>query len=314
MHEIRGEGGMTGANGKEGQGNWNDLRYVLAVAETGSVTAAARRMGVNHATVLRRVNAFEAALGTLIFRREAAGYAVLPEQLHVIERAREAAQAFDAVARAARGGEGGEGVVPLRVTSTDSFCQGVLPEILAELSREGMAIDLFAANHHVDLGRLAADLTVRPAMRLPDDLFGVQAGTLGFAAYAAPGGADCWLGLRGALARAVPAAWLEEQTGGAPVRGGADSFLVLARMAAAGMGSAILPCIVGDAAPELRRLPHDLSQVSVPIWVASHADLAEAPRLETVKSRLVRALKSRGAELSGWAAPAAEVQALRTGR
>ena len=57
--------------------NWDDLRYVLAVAETGSLSAAARQMGVNHATVLRHVHAFEAAHGGPVFDRTPQGYAVL---------------------------------------------------------------------------------------------------------------------------------------------------------------------------------------------------------------------------------------------
>ncbi|WP_373356725.1 LysR family transcriptional regulator [Pseudoroseicyclus sp. CXY001] len=280
--------------------NWDDLRFVLAVAETGAVSAAAKALGVNHATVLRRIGAFEAAHGTMIFRREAAGYAVLPGQLPVIERARDVARAIEAVARAARGGAEAE-ERPIRLTSTDSLCQYVLPELLAEVAAEGAAVELYAANHHVDLGRLAADLTVRPARALPPDLSGSIAARMGFAAYAAEGGAESWLGLRGPLARAVPADWLEREAGASgAARGGADSFLVLARMAAAGMGRAVLPCIVGDAAPELRRLPIDLSHVSVPIWVASHVGLADAPRLATIRTRLARALRQRAAALSGW--------------
>ncbi|MCB2152823.1 MAG: LysR family transcriptional regulator, partial [Rhodobacteraceae bacterium] len=56
--------------------NWDDLRFVLAVAEEGSVSGAARRLGVNHATVLRRIAAFEEATGVEIFDKTARGYAV----------------------------------------------------------------------------------------------------------------------------------------------------------------------------------------------------------------------------------------------
>ncbi len=59
--------------------NWDDLRYVLAVAETGSVSGAARRLGVNHATVLRHVAAYEARHGIELFDKSARGYAVSPK-------------------------------------------------------------------------------------------------------------------------------------------------------------------------------------------------------------------------------------------
>src|SRR5712672_209112 len=54
--------------------NLNDLRFVAAVAETGSLSGAARRLGVNHATAFRRINAFEAVLGTKLFERSAGHY------------------------------------------------------------------------------------------------------------------------------------------------------------------------------------------------------------------------------------------------
>ena len=53
--------------------NWDDLKFVLSVAETGSVSGAARRLGVNHATVLRRISAFEDAHGAEVFERSQQG-------------------------------------------------------------------------------------------------------------------------------------------------------------------------------------------------------------------------------------------------
>ena len=55
---------------------WDDLGYVLAVAEHGGLAAAARALGVNHTTVLRRVNAFEEAQGLRLFERLPTGYAL----------------------------------------------------------------------------------------------------------------------------------------------------------------------------------------------------------------------------------------------
>ena len=52
---------------------WDDLQYVLAVAEHGSLSAAARALGVNHATVLRRITAFEEDIGLALFDRPPGG-------------------------------------------------------------------------------------------------------------------------------------------------------------------------------------------------------------------------------------------------
>ena len=280
--------------------NWDDLRFVLAVAESGSVSAAARVLGVNHATVLRRIAAFEAHHNAVIFNRTQQGYAVPPDKLRIIEAAREAALAMETVARMIRGnGARLSGIV--RITSTDSLSLIVLPAILAQMQAraDGLRIEILANNAHLDLARLNADISVRPAARLPDDLRGERAGEIGFAGYgSATQGAATWLNLRGTLARTVAADWMEQAQGGIDTSGGADSFLVLREMVAAGMGQSILPCYVGDPDARLHRIsaaPH----MTVPIWVASHADLADAPRLRTLRRQLAEALLDLAPILTG---------------
>lgn len=54
--------------------DWNDLRYVLELARHRSLSAAARALKVNHATVARRIAALETALGLVLFERQAKGY------------------------------------------------------------------------------------------------------------------------------------------------------------------------------------------------------------------------------------------------
>jgi DNA-binding transcriptional LysR family regulator len=283
------------------KGSWDDLRFVLAVAEGGSVSAAARVLGVNHATVLRRVAAFEEAQGAPIFDRTPQGYVVLPDRLRVIEAAREASLAMETVARLIRGAEK-QLSGAIRVTSTDTFCHAVLPDVVADLVRgaDGVSIELICSNSHIDLGRLNADIAVRPAETLPEDLRGEKAGVLGFAVYANAGpAAPSWLALRGSLSRAKAAAWMEAEVPAARISGGADSFLVLRELVAAGQGRAILPCCLGDPDPRLTRLLDAMPPMSVPIWVASHADLAAIPRLRSIRARIVASLRDRAGVLSG---------------
>jgi DNA-binding transcriptional LysR family regulator len=291
---------LTHKRSASGEVNWDDVRYVLAVAESGSVSAAARALGVNHATVLRRIAAFEEAQGAPVFDRTAQGYAVPPERLRVIEAAREAAHAIEAVARHMRGQGGGPGAV--RLTSTDSLCLTVLPSVVAELAAGDppLAVELVVANTHLDLSRLAADVAVRPAIALPPDLTGEEAARMGFAVYMRAGGAaPGWLGLRGMLARSIPARWMEDVAEGAPITGGADSFNVLRELAAAGLGRTILPCVLGDGDSRLQRVAGLTPDISVPVWVASHVDLAQTRRMRLVRSRIVQALASHADRLSG---------------
>ena len=69
--------------------DWDDVRFVLAVAREGSLAGAARALGVNHATVLRRVGGFEDRLGVTIFERTARGYRVAPRRARVLAAMRE---------------------------------------------------------------------------------------------------------------------------------------------------------------------------------------------------------------------------------
>lgn len=280
--------------------NWDDMRYVLAVADHGSVSAAARILGVNHATVLRRVAAFEEQYGSTIFNKTQTGYSVAMERQDVITAMREVDEAIVAVRRVIAGTD-----APLRgavrVTSSDTICTELLPDIISNLRNDanGLRVELISTNAHLDLGRLAADILVRPTEMLPDDILGVCVGNLGFAVYATPDAPKLWLELSGNIARARPAVWLAQNVAPEMIVGGADSFLTLCKLAQAGLGRAILPCIVGDRAPLLERLPDVMPTFSVPLWVGSHEDLIDVPRIRAVRDYLADAITSRAQEVAG---------------
>jgi DNA-binding transcriptional LysR family regulator len=278
--------------------NWDDLRYVLAVAECGSVSAASRALGVNHATVLRRVAAFEERHGVSLFEKGARGYTIPPDRIRVIEAAREAEAAIAAVSRLMQG-RGVPGAGRVRVTTTDTFSLTVMPGILAGIEAAGgPRFELLTSNGHLDFARLHADIAVRPTSRLPDDLAGERAADLAFAAYGLPG-ATRWLAVRGALAASVVGRWFSDTVPDAEIAGGADSFPVLRALAEAGLGRVVLPCILGDASPVLSRLDDGPADLTVPVWVASHADLAEAPRLKAHRATIAEGLARRADALRG---------------
>lgn len=272
--------------------DWDDIRFVLAVARAGSLAGAARALGVNHATVLRRVSGFEAGLGVTIFDRTARGYRVAPRRgrvLTAMEAMESAALGVSRALTAARAPMAGS----VRVTSTDTLCQTVLPPIAARLmaEAEGLTIELNSQNMPADLARLDADIAVRPAERLPADLVGVSAARMGFAVYVAPAAAAGWLGFAGSLTRSRPATWLAAAVSPQEITGRADSFVVLREMAAAGHGRAVLPFVLGDGDPRLLRLDDAMPEIVVDLWVASHADMANVPRIRAVREMLIAALR-----------------------
>ena len=282
--------------------NWDDMRFALAVAEHGSVSGAARQLGVNHATVLRRVATLEERLGARLFDKTQQGYAVAPDRGQVIDAIREVDTAVHGVRRVVEGARAPlRGVV--RVTSTDTFCHAILPEALVNLRgvAQDLRVDLICSNAHLDMARLAADITVRPTNKLADDLVGTVAAKLGFAVYESAGGADAWLALSGDIARAGPADWLAQIVPAGQIAGSGGSFLTLARMAAAGMGRAILPCLIGDKDRNLNRITTDMPHMSVDIWVACHMDLVEVPRIRAVRDFLTQSLSDQADQIFGQA-------------
>jgi DNA-binding transcriptional LysR family regulator len=274
--------------------NWDDLRFVLAVVDEGSVSGAARRLGVNHATVLRRVAAFEEATGTELFDKTARGYVVPPDRMPIVDAAREVDRAVQSVSRLLAGAR-----APLtgdvRITSTDSLCQILLPPIIASISREApeVRVQLLSSNAHMDLGRIQADITVRPTDKLPDDLVGSRAAELAFGLYHLSSESPdklAWLGLVGQLSRTVPSRWMADSLSDSDITDGADSFMTLRELALQGRGLAILPRFLGDSDPRLSRIIGMMPPLSVDIWVASHVDLAGVPRIALMRRLLTEAI------------------------
>ncbi|MFD3189194.1 LysR family transcriptional regulator [Sedimentitalea sp. HM32M-2] len=280
--------------------NWDNLRFVLTVADHGSVSAAARALGVNHATVLRRVAAFEADHGGPVFEKSASGYRVLPAREKVIEAARDVENAVMSVSRLMHGA-----MAPLRglvrVSSTDSFCQMLLPPVAARLHAESaeLQINLLSSNSHLDFARMQADISVRPARNLPEGMVGKSVANLAFRAYATADAPRRWLGLSGALGRSAPGVWMAEAVAPDQIVAGADSFMVLRELARTGMGIAVLPVFVGAVTPGLRPLPRAIPEMAVPIWVGTHSDLCDVPRIRIVRDRILQFLADRADALAG---------------
>ena len=277
--------------------NWDDLRYVLSVAKTGSVLGAAKQMGVNHATVLRHVAAFEERYNATIFERTVQGYRLLPDSAHIIQAAKAAEAAIAEVARLAEGGRTTHRET-IRITSTDSICAYMLPGFMRYLKAQAptTVISLLSSNTHIDLLREQAHIVVRPAVALGEDLIGTVVGEVSFSAYAIDGSANQWLGLSGSLARSIAGKWIAENIPTDRVASSSDSFITLAALAKLGEGIAILPDLVGGRDRDLIARPDMMPSLTVPIWVARHVEARETVKLKNVQMHLGRFL---GKQMSG---------------
>ena len=272
--------------------NWDDIRYVLAVARHGSLNAAASALGVTHATVMRRIAAFEQRYKCQIFEKSPSGYSVLPEALPVLKSIESVDEAILAVERVIAGADQSPSG-QVRVASTDSLCQVILPPIIAKIAKEfpKLRITLLSANVHHDLSRLTADIVVRPAALLDGGLSGQRAAYLSFGAYCDGFAVRKWLSLDGALSQSLAAKWMSDHVDPNEITDGADSFLVLREMVANGVGKALLPTVVGDADARLVRLEENNLNVSVPVWVATLEEFSKTPRFAFTQKLIVENLK-----------------------
>ena len=134
-------------------GSWDDIRIALAVARSGTVSGAAEALGVHHATVIRRIDALEAQLGTRLFQRHPRGYALTEPGQALLQVARDTDERFAQLA-AQIGGAGDRIEGELVVTSLPGLSDLVMPRLIGLLRRHpGLRLNCVT---DVRLFRLAA--------------------------------------------------------------------------------------------------------------------------------------------------------------
>lgn len=280
---------------------WDDLRLFLAVARAGSLSGAARELGVNHSTVFRRIGAFEGRIGVRLFDRpQGGGYTLTPagEEMHDA-----ALRIEDEVASLGRRLAGRDlrlgGTV--RLTTVDMLALGLLPRHLAAFrtAYPGIEIEVVVSNEALSLTRREADVALRVADAPPEYLVGRRVGRLAFAVYGAaavvqPGPADTdlrardWIGLdseHAPLARRF-ARFLP---GVRPVYR-ANSVAAVIAAAKAGIGLAPLPCGLADTEPALRRVAPLPEDFALDLWMLTHEDLRTTARIRAFLDFLAEAL------------------------
>ena len=281
--------------------DWDDLRYFLAVARAGTLSAAARVLDVTQPTVGRRIDAFEKRLGSRLFQRTPAGFVTTP----VGEAIRASCERMESEAiyaeRHALGrDEGLEGRV--RVTASEWIAVRVLGAALAPLlaRNAGLSIDIVADARHLNLVKGEADLALRPSTFRQQTVYQRRLGQLDFAlyasaAYVAEQRASQFADQTGhtMIAMAddvgdVARAWLAANAKRARVVARTNGREQMATLAAAGVGLAVLPRIVGDATPGLQRVPTVVALPRPTLWLGVHRDVRALPRVRATITALAK--------------------------
>lgn len=297
--------------------DWDDLRYVLAVARNGSLSGAARILAVTHSTMLRRIDAVEEKLQVRLFERLRSGYAVT-DAGEMLCRAAE--QCEPLVAEAERHIVGGDLRLTgsLRVSTAYVLGQHLLPPAVATFCNmhPQIEVELLTARERIDLSRREADIAVRMSEQVPDYLVGRRIGEVRFRIYAMQG-APFLGGVKRPKLRTIPELaermpwicfergardrsydrWVQENVPDTSVRVRADHFPGALALLRTGMGATLLPEFVAQDTGGLVPLSAPIDELQTPLWILTHPDLRNSARvrafMQTVGDELVRMVRQR---------------------
>jgi DNA-binding transcriptional LysR family regulator len=274
--------------------DWDDLRYFLAVAQSGSLSAAARALGVAQPTVGRRISAFERSLGAQLFLATPAGQRLSATGRRLLQHAEQMERDALAAERILSGRDAGVSG-PVCVTASEWLIQSVLAPLLGPLlsHHPELQLELLAEPRHLSLVRREADIALRPSRFEQQEVvqrelavvaFGLYASDTYLAEHGSPDfGRQCeghtLIGMSEALGKIPDVDWLPQVAARARVVVRSNGREPMVRLAAAGIGLTCLPRFIGDAAPGLRRLEPPLPGPERQLWLGVHRDARAVPRV-----------------------------------
>jgi DNA-binding transcriptional LysR family regulator len=267
---------------------WDDLRFVLAVADSGSLASAANALRVNRTTVLRRINGFERKHAVRLFERLQTGYALTPAGDEILA----AARGFENTVATLERKLAGQDLRPegwVRVTTTDTLMASILPALLGtfQQANPGISLHVASSSAFANLSKRDADVAIRPVVQAPETLVGRRICSVAFAVYGRadrrpPDGAltdQRWIAPDETLSNTSVAQWMRESIPAGRVACCVDSLLAMREVCAAGAGLAALPCYLGDTDPRLVRIEPPVKAMTTALWVLTHPDLARTARV-----------------------------------
>ena len=292
--------------------DWNDLKHFLALAREGSARGAGARLGVSHSTVLRRVEALEARLGTQLFDRHRDGYLLTEPGQRMLEHAEKVEIDMASLERAMAGQDQRlEG--PVSLTCCDHWVSALLLEDLRGFCEQFPAIELRVAadSRPFDLSKREADIAVRvlgKGSQPPEHLLGTLLVPVVIASYVGTEHAsalDPDLGGQGARwvgyddQRVQQRLVAEGPHPALPIWGELCSLGLMVQAIRQGFGLGMLPTYVGDREAGLQRLQRPQLRHMGDIWLLSHPDLRANARLKAARACVAEALRGREALFRG---------------
>lgn len=295
--------------------DWSDLRFVLAVARAGSALRAAQALGVNQTTVMRRITQMEAAIGGTLFERRQSGYHPTPlgaSVTAVAERIEDEVKALESAISAEQRQLSGR----VRLTASEALASQLVTPLLSDFRKQhsGVLVELFTDDRRFDLARGDADIALRTgsrpdgagivARRLPNVAWSVYCSRSYAREHGAPNSIDALnghpiLGMHGALADRPPSLFLIRAAPNSKVSARSNSLGNLVSALKAGLGIAMLPCLIGDADAELLRCLPPVDELDSEMWLIVREEVRSARHVRAFADFLAARIQTMHGKLAG---------------
>jgi molybdate transport repressor ModE-like protein len=269
--------------------DWEDIRIFIALARHGSLSAAARVLSVNHATVARRISSLERTAGKKLVERRPDGYVLTPAGTDALAAANDMETAAAAFSRGSADDEP-RGLV--RINATPGMTQGFLVGRLAKLAARHPGLDVEVATdvRPISLERREADIALRFGRPQDGDLIARRLVTFGYGLYASAewrrrisdGAAPVFVGFDEANAYIPDAVWLAKSFPRARVALRTGNQSAQAAAAKAGVGIALLPHFIGRLDDCLGPCSLDHTPPSRELWLVTRRQDRKDPSIRTV--------------------------------
>jgi len=270
--------------------DWEDLRHFAALSETGSLSGAARLIGVEHATVARRVARLEAQTGLKLVDRRGRRFRITAEGEKIAGILHGMQEAAAAVERA-KAGRQSPLVADVTISAPPAYATARLAQPLADLRRQhpGIRVRVIGETRQASLNRREADIAVRLSRPTVGDLTCVKIGESQFRLYASISyleatPIDAWqfVAYDEALDAAPQQARLLGLLKGRTIGLRASTLEMQMAFLLAHGGVGMLPDFMVDGQDELIVADPDEPPLTREVWMAVHTDMKDAPPIRAV--------------------------------
>ena len=285
--------------------DWNRARAFLVTVEEGSLSAAARALGMTQPTLGRQVTALEQELGVVLFERVGLGLTLTQSGLELVEHVRAMGDAASRVSLTANGQSHTiEGNVC--ITASEVYAAYILPPIIAKIRKTEpkIHIEIIATNTTSDLRRREADIALRNFRPTQAELIAKKIKDVAARLYATPDYLNtigtpktpkelnqaCFISFddTGMLMNGLNALGLNLEKNNFPIL--TESYITHWELVKQGLGIGIMPEEIGDTEPLVVQALPTLKPIKFPIWLTTHRELNTSRRIRMVYDFLAKEL------------------------